>query len=622
MRPLFFGNRAVLLLFKTHCRNGGPKAQRGAVALALTIALLCTGLAADVRAADGDPAYTVALQGIEDSDLRDSLRNASQLVALAARPPATERALRRRIEDDLPRLRTLLESRGFYDAKLGYDIEKPADGTSRVVIKVETGPAYTLARYDIRSTTPGAPREAMSFDLEKLGVNLGEVADAARIVRAESRILAVLARRAYPLAKVGKRRVVADHAAHTLSVDLPVAFGPRAAFGRLSIEGLADVDQKVVLKQVAWTRGAPFDMRKVDKTRDDLRATGLFSSVQVRHADAVDEKGELPMSITLSERDHRTIGVGASYSSTEGPLARAFWEHRNLFGGGERFKIRGEIGEIREGVFGDLRFPDIGRKDQDVTLDFRATHETPEGFESTETASTLRLERRFAEVWSASAGVGVERSVVEDAGVERDFSLLLLPLALRRDTTDSLLDPSRGGRDELTVTPHFGVLGTDTTFYVARFFDSVHVPLQRDKSLVLAGWARLATILGETTADVPANKRLYAGGAGSVRGYELNSVGPLDSANSPIGGRSSTEFGLELRWRAFESVGFVGFVETGGVYDGQLPDLGKDLQWGAGVGARYYTAIGPLRLDLAFPLNRRSAIDDAFQVLVSLGQAF
>ena len=133
---------------------------------------------------------------------------------------------------------------------------------------------------------------------------------------------------------------------------------------------------------------------------------------------------------------------------------------------------------------------------------------------------------------------------------------------------------------------------------------------------------RLGTIFGEATDQVPANKRLYSGGPGSVRGYALNDIGPLDATNDPIGGRSSTEFGAELRWRAFGPFGFVAFAEAGAVYGSSIPKWGRDLQWGAGVGVRYLTKIGPLRLDVAVPLNRRNAVDDSFQILVSLGQAF
>jgi translocation and assembly module TamA len=330
----------------------------------------------------------------------------------------------------------------------------------------------------------------------------------------------------------------------------------------------------------------------------------------------------MPVTVSVTERDHRSIGAGGSFSTTEGMLGKVFWEHRNLFGHGERLHIRGEVGEIRQGAFGDFRISDLGAAGQDFVLDARATREQPDGYTSVETGAVGRVERRFADIYAGSAGIGFDRSSVEENDIERDFTYLVLPLTLRRDTSDDVLDPGRGGRDTLNFTPNIGIVDTDTNFFSAQFFDTVYVPLLPEKELVLAGWARIDSIFGERTADIPANKRRYAGGPGSVRGYALNSIGPLDAQNDPVGGRSSTGFGAELRWRVTGPIGLAAFVEAGGVYDGTIPDWGEDMQWGAGIGGRYITNFGPIRADIAVPLNRRNAVDDAFQILISLGQAF
>jgi len=415
---------------------------------------------------------------------------------------------------------------------------------------------------------------------------------------------------------------VVDHKARTLSVSIFLATGPHARFGKTSTEGFENVEPDLIARNVTWVRGATFDSALLEELRTKLRQTGLFSSVLVRHAEKTDDRGEIGITVSVKERKHRSIGVGGSYSSTEGPLGKLFWEHRNLWGHGERLRLRGEVGQIRQGAFGDLRLTDFGARDQDLVFDARATKEQPDGFTSVETAATGRLERRFGKIYAGSAGAGFDRSSVEENDTDRNFTFLTFPLSLRRDTSDDLLDPGKGGRDTLTFTPNIGIIGTGTSFYTARLFDTVYVPLMAEKKLVLAGWGRIGTIFGESTLDIPANKRLFSGGAGSVRGYALNSIGPLDIQNDPIGGRSSTEFGAALRWRVYGPFGIVAFAEAGGVYDDPMPDWGRDLQWGAGLGVRYLTKIGPLRLDVAVPLNRRNAVDDAFQILVSLGQAF
>jgi translocation and assembly module TamA len=590
------------------------------LALAWSLAMpLALPLAA---AEEAQAAYDVRIEGVADEALRGLLTQASELVSLKERGALGQRALARRAEEDVARLTEVLRARGYYDGAVAYRIEAKAGEPPSVVVTVELGTPYRIRSYEIRSTVPSEPKRPIPIGFKALGLELGEVAVSDKVVRAEAGLVDTLGRKAHPLAKVEDRRVVVDHATKGMRVEVSVDPGPEATFGPTKIEGLADVKPAYVRRAIAWREGAPFDTALVAKTRQALRRSGLFDSVAIDYPREAKGDGALPLTIKLTERKPRSVGAGASYSTTEGPLAKLFWQHRNLFGEGEKLNLRGEAGEIRFGGFADLRVPDVLRHDQDLVVDFRISEERPEGFTSFEIAGSAQLERQFADIYSATGGLGFERSSVEQAGVTREFTLLSVPLSLRRDTSDSVLDPRDGGRLRLGLTPYYGVLGTDVNFVVGTVSDSIYVPLDAGRKLVAAGWARLGSIVGATTPSVPANKRLYAGGGGSVRGYGLNSIGPLDAANNPIGGRSATEFGAELRWRAFGDFGFAAFVEAGAVYDSATPKWGQDLRWGTGVGVRYYTPIGPVRLDVAVPLNRRNAVDDPFVILVSLGQSF
>jgi len=566
--------------------------------------------------------YTVSVTGVKSSGLKDSIVEASQLLDKSRRPVPTLRALRRRVEESLPRITALLRARAYYAATHDFRIDRKSDKEEEVILEIKLGPVYRIGSYDIRPVASGGSLPTIDIPLKTLGLKLGERAKSELITDADNLLLAALGKQGYPLARIVDRRIVVDHKARTLSATISVETGPHARFGQTVTEGLKDVDQALVTRNVTWVRGAPFDSSLLEDLRSKLRQTGLFTSVLVRHAEKVDDRGEMDVTISVKERKHRSIGAGASFSTTEGPLGKLFWEHRNLWGQGERLNLRGELGQIRQGAFGDLRLTDVGARDQDLVFDARATREKPDEFTSIETAATARLERRFAKFYSGSAGLGFDRSNVDENGIDRNFTFLTFPLSLNRDTSDDLLDASTGGRTSLNFTPNIGIVGTSVSFYAAQLFDTVYFPLMAEKKLVLAGWGRIGTIFGEPTLNIPANKRLYAGGPGSVRGYARHGIGPLDVENDPIGGRSSTEVGIELRWRVYGPFGVVSFLEGGGVYDSTMPDWGRHLQWGAGAGARYLTKIGPLRLDVAVPLNRRNSVDDAFQILVSLGQAF
>jgi len=566
--------------------------------------------------------YSARIAEVAQPGLTEALSEASLLLSLKDRPPPSLRGLTRRAEEDVERLRNVLRSRGYYAGEVAYGMTTAPDGTASVAVSVTPGPPFRLDAYRIRVVGRAPPVRPIALTYDAIGLRPGEIGEADKIEAAGPGVLAVFARNGHPLASIVDRRIVVDHATRKITVDLDVDAGPAARFGAVSIKGAESVAPDFVRRQVLWREDDLFDVTLLEKTRARLRESGLFDNVDIAAAAEVDAAGALPVDIVVTERPQRSIGLGASYATTEGALAKLSWERRNLFGHGERLQLRGELGELRYGAFASLRLPDVLRRDQDLVFDLHATEEMPDGFRSTEFGAVGRVERRFAEIYAGTLGLGFDQSHVEENGRARDFSLLSLPLSLKRDTADDIFDPGRGGRLSLTLTPYFGLPGTEIDFVVARLSDSLYVPLLPEKRLIAAGWARLGTIVGASTMALPANKRLYAGGSGSVRGYGANKIGPLDAQNDPIGGTSSTEFGAELRWRVTGSIGLAGFVEAGAVYDTAMPDWGRDLRWSVGIGARYYSAIGPLRLDLAMPLDRRGGIDDAFAILMSLGQAF
>lgn len=564
--------------------------------------------------------YEVELVGIEAEELRETLRSASRLVATQDRPPLTVGALRRRIEADLPRLEDALASFGYYGAVLDYRIDTGAR-PARVDIAVATGPLFRLTGFDIFGPSPALSDGSIVVRAEDLGLERGQPAVAAEIVEGQRRLLATLARQGYPLARVEDRRVVVDHAAADVRVALRLDTGPFARFGPAEVRGLESVEEAFVLSRLAWRQGEPFDMELVERSRRTLIETGLFSAVSIAHAGMVGSGGQLPVTIELAEARHRSIGLGAGYSSSEGLGAEAFWEHRNLRGAGERLRVTATGSQQSYGASANLRLPGIANPDRTLFFELSAVDEDREGFEGLTAGATAGLEFRFSETMTGSGAVSLEYLDLEDSAGTQRFTLLGLPLALQRDTTTDLLDPRGGGRLAVELTPYLSLLGDDASFLVARLTDSIYLPLDEEGDILLAGWARIGSILGDSTGDIPAAKRFYAGGGGSIRAYGFQELGPVDAAGDPRGGRSLVEFGGELRARLFEDIGGVAFLEAGNVYEDPHPDLGERLFWGAGVGLRYFTGFGPVRLDLAVPINPRPQ-DDPFQVYLSLGQAF
>jgi translocation and assembly module TamA len=570
--------------------------------------------------ADAPYATDIRLQGVENSALLDALRSASQLVALEDRPPPTDAALRRRVEDDLPRLEQVMQAAGYWTPKLSYAIDLTAE-PAKVTVTIVPGPLFHLASVTFRSPSGEALPLLERLGPSAFGLEIGGPARSAPVAAAEQHITEEYARNGHPFAKVTDRKAVVDVAKDTMTVSYTVDPGPPARFGQLAINGLKRVDRDFVERRVDWKTGMPYDSRPVEQTRQNLVKSGLFSSVRISPAGPPDAQSEVAMTIDLVEGPPRSIGAGVAYNTNLGFGGQAFWEHRNLLGGGERLRVTAGAAQRQLGLALAFRKPDFVDRNQDFLTNAGLFDQTTDAYRSRREQIFVGVERPLLPSLTVVAGLDFEHANVQDQlrGNE-DYSLFGLPFVLRRDTTDDLLDPTIGSRQILTLTPYHSLSGPDLNFVTSRLEARKYLRLDNTGRMVLAGFAALGSIVGASRDALPADKRLYAGGAGSVRGYGYQRAGPLGPGNVPLGGISSLEVGVEFRYRITDTIGVAPFIEGGNVYPTSFPDR-PTLLWGAGIGLRYYTIIGPVRLDLATPFTRRSG-DDPIQVYISIGQAF
>ncbi len=569
--------------------------------------------------------YTVELTGVEDSNLLSVLEASSQLISLAGKPPATVIGLRRRGEADVERLQTALRSEGYYAAEIVLDIETD-DRPAKAILNITPGTRYSLGAYDINYVESTPPADSVQPRLEAIDIQIGMPARAPDIVAAERRLITLLQERGHPFARVAERRTFVDREKTDMQVDLSVDAGPQATFGALSFKGQEGVAADYLQRIAEWPEGSLFDRRVLRDVQRSLSATGLFSTVNAETAAMPETDGSLPVMVTLVEREHRSIGAGASFSTDVGPGGELFWEHRNLLGENEQLRVSATGSLIEQSGRLGFRKPAFLRPDQALLADLTGGFEDNDAFERQFVEGLVGLERSFFENWRGSAGVSAGYEIIEDEGDaqtgERQFTLFGLPLTAARDTTDDPLDPASGSRLQFSLTPTTGVGDETLLFLTAVAGGSAYYAVDEAERFVLAGRARVGSIVGADTETLPANRRFYAGGGGSIRGYEFQLVGPLDDDDDPLGGTSLVELGGEIRVRVTEEIGVVPFVDGGTVFDDPWPNGDETLRWAAGLGVRYFTGFGPLRLDVAFPLNPRDDVDDAFQFYVSFGQAF
>lgn len=600
---------------------------RAAVIPFVGFLLLMLGLGATVAAADVPYDVEIKLQGLDDDALLDTLKDNSQLIALKKKKkPETEAALQRRIDDDRTRLRDAMEAAGYWQATIEDKIDakkKPAE----VTVTVKPGPLFHFAKIAFLLPS-GAPAALVDrLGAERLGLKPGDPAKSAPVAAADARIVDAYGHRGQPFARIVDRHAVIDVATATMTVTYTIDPGPAARFGKATVQGLTTLDRDVVDRRIAWHEGATFDTRQVEQTRRKLVATGLFSAVEIKHADAPDADGAVPMTIALTEAPHHSVGAGVGYNTNYRAGLRGFWEDRNLFGDAETLRLSAGVAQRQIGAAANFRRPDLWWNGVDFVANVEALRQETDAYNSRRADAYAGLEARLFEPYVFGGGVLIDgaKLTTDEPGRDEDYLLLGLPLYGRRDTTDDLLDPTKGSRLSLTVTPYHslmntGVGGAGANFVSSRLQGSLYRELGASNTWIVAGYGALGSIVGADLGAVPLDKRLYAGGAGSVRGFGYQLAGPLDSYDKPTGGRSSVEFGGELRYRFTETFGIVPFFDAGNVYPSAAPESLK-LFYSAGIGLRYYTAIGPVRVDVATPINKRST-DAPVQFYVSLGQAF
>jgi len=585
-------------------------------------------LAGAFEAQAASVSYTTIIEGASAAGLNERLRSLSESIQDEDDPPASLIHLRRRALRDQERFLEVLRAEGYFDAAVEFRIAGEQEPAA-LTFTAEPGPRYTLGpveldfRNDRGSDKPRLPKDV-------LPIQAGQPARSAPIKEAHSAILDHLRRRGYPFPKLAERRVVVDHDHRTVTVTFVVDPGPAAQFGEVIMTGLKSVKEQVVRQALPWEPGDDYNQEQLDEARRELYDLGLFSTARVSlAARAVGEDGRVPVSVDVSERKHQTVAAGAEFRTDEGPAVQARWEHRNIQGLGRDLSLSVILGtELRDALV-RYRLNRFRREDQSLTLSADIAQEEREAFDSDHVELAGVLDRRLSETLTVGTGLAIRISETEQLGESETHQLLYSPNKLAWDRSNDRLDPTRGFRLTTRWAPYVDPFGELVAFLKTDVTVSHYWPLAErpgpegnpQDDWIIATRLKLGALVGEGLFDVPADLRFYAGGGGSIRGFPFETVSPLDR-NDPIGGRSLVEVSFEVRKKITHEIGVVAFVDGGSAFESTFPDFGETLRWGAGVGLRYHTPLGPLRLDVATPINRREAIDERVQVYLSIGQAF
>ena len=541
--------------------------------------------------------------------------------------PTTLGQLRRRAKEETKQLDKVLRSQAYFNGRIEPVIEEAQGGRFELTYRVTLGPRTMIRTFKIIYADHPSDEASLPSDAKPLGLKPNRAARAQRIINLTSDALTWLENHGHPTPELVHREVIIDLATNLADVTLTINAGAQQYFGALRIINENDAKEAGRTKTdyiqglAAFKPGDLYDRRKVDETITALRKTGLFNQVAI---DIVDGNGNVATpELALSEGKRRSVGFGARWSSDEGVGTQSFWEHRNFFGRAEKLRFELSVAQNKQAAKAEFTKPRFLRTDQSLLLSSEFADENTDAYNETSVKAGIALSRAISDQLQGSLGLSFELYRTDDSTGSHTYRQFGVPAVLRYDGSDDLLDPTKGLRLNGSLTPYFGSSdGSLNTFTKFEASGSTYFSFGERPDVTFAFRGRYGLMLAQETVDVPGSLRFYAGGGGSIRGYGYQLVGPLDAANEPVGGRSVVELSSEIRYRLTKSIGVVAFLDGGNAYGTSVPKFHRPLQWGAGVGLRYYTPIGPVRADIGIPVNKRNGIDDAFQVYFSLGQAF
>lgn len=562
-----------------------------------------------------------------DDALETRLQTASLTLALeddGAQAPQDYVAAARA---DYRRLLTGLYAEGYYGGTISILVDGieaarldplvRRGSVSQVDLRVTAGPRFTFGRADVAPLAPGT--------LLPEAFSRGQTAEAQVISDAARAAVDGWRDAGRPLADVTDQDIVARHPQTELDVTVSVDPGPRLTFGDVQVDGNENVKTDRILA-IAGIRPNLFSPAEIAEAEANLRRTGAFASATVIEGDRA-VNGTLPITISVVEQQPRRVGAGIEFSTVSGLTLSGFWMHRNLLGGAERFRVDGEITGLSGGTGGidyslgaTFLRPATFRSDTDLYANASIAQLDEPSFFQRDITAEAGIIRRIGTDVELQFGLGLAAGEVSDDLGDRSYALVSLPLEGTVDRRSDPFNPTSGYYANLSIAPFVGLDGTDSG---ARIVGDgrIYRSFGEDDRVTLAFRTQIGSIIGAEADRVPASYLFFSGGGGTVRGQPYQSLAVDLGGGNEVGGTSFFGAQMEARVGVTDTIGLVGFYDTGFIGTDEVPFDNGEWHAGAGIGLRYNTGIGPIRLDVATPTTGDDA-GERIEVYIGIGQAF
>jgi translocation and assembly module TamA len=594
--------------------------------LAALLGLVCALAAPRAFAADHNQPKA-AIEGVADKDLR---RRIEEAIDTVDKPSVSRFDARRRANEAAEQVVAVLRSEGYYD----YDVVPDATDADppAAVVRVVPGPRYHVGAVGLDWLKPPLDPKVGDAALASVGLKRGDAGRATDVLASEGRIVSALAQRGYADAKPGERRVVVDHADHTVNPTFRIDAGALVLLDGIQVETTGRTNPQWVASLAPWRAGDAYSPNRVAELERRLRDTLVYQQITVAlaPADKVNAQGQRPVVVSLADRAPATIEAGVGYSTSEGGGVDVAYNRYNQLGRADTITLIARYARIDRRLGAQIALPHWRRPGLTLTVGSDAYDQTTPAYRRTGFDLRADLKQRIGKTSFYDFGLTAEydRNRQDDFNprtglltpVDLKLAILTANANLNLDRSDDPLNPTRGWKVVAEADPTLVSGDRPVTFLRTQAQGSAYLPLDKGARTVLAGRVRLGSILNGSLADVPIDRRFYAGGSGSVRGYGYQKVGPILPNGQPQGGLSLVEASVELRRAVLPHWGVVAFADAGSIGSTAAPDF-SHLNAGFGFGVRYLLPFAPVRADIAFPLDRPRG-EPTFQLYVSIGQAF
>lgn len=569
--------------------------------------------------------YELHLKVTGDESLESFIKDNSKLESLKNKPPISTNALRYRMLQDIKNIRHALKHKGYFDAK----VEATLGNKNKhkiVNVSVQTGQKYTIGGFGLEILDHAPDMELTPSKLARvMEIEVGDFVDQDKIFEANLRLEKYFKDHGYPFVKMEVPDGKVNKDKKTLSIVFKATLNGMRKYGKAHITGIKTVSEKYVRNRIVWRQGDVYDDRQIERAKRKFIDSELFSSVSILPIDGQEDE-ETPVKIELVEAPPRLISTGIDYTTSQGAGGHFSWEHKNLLGGGEALKLEAKGSKKQAKSRVSFELPDVFMPDLNFITWLEARYNNTPAYRGVVYDTYAGFSYRYLESIRAFLGIEYERSKLTRIVTQRE-NYFSIPLSVLVDMRNDVINPYKGWRVLGEVTPYFGSLGQSDKMLRLLLNANYYLRLVKKDTFVIGFWGRVGQIGLIKNADIPLDKRFYSGGLNSVRGYGYQKIGPIDRNGNPTGGRRLIEFGVEPRLKITDTIGCVAFVEAGFVgQDEPFSQRTGRYLIGYGVGLRYYTAIGPIRFDVAFPARKRhidgKRYDSPVQLYISIGQAF